>query len=128
MHRGRTQKAGTSTVIVEGVRVHHHVVVAQIAHERADTLRPHVGQVHRRAAVAGMGHCGTAHLLRKNHRIATMTKTTNANQSSLTTLFPTSSTKRIAASKKIMAVACPWVIQHAPVRRGRADEVIGGPR
>jgi len=42
-----------------------------------------------------------------------MTKTTNANQSSLTTLFPTSSTKRIAASKKIMAVACPWVIQHA---------------
>ena len=75
MHRCRPQKAGTSTVMVEGVRVHHHVVVAQIAHERADTLRPHVGQVHRRAAVAGMGHCGTAHLLRKNHRIATMTNT-----------------------------------------------------
>jgi hypothetical protein len=55
-----------------------------------------------------------------------MTKTTKANQSSLTTLFPTSSTKRIAASKKIMAVACPWVIQHAPVRCGRAGEVIEG--
>jgi hypothetical protein len=46
--------------IAECVHIHHRFMAAQLAGhgERANALRPHVGERHRRTAVAILGHAG----------------------------------------------------------------------